>query len=150
MCARGTWHAQQRKHKAGLFLLPGPVVLLRPWPLATPSSIVLPSFADRRPWPLATPSPTETRPDVPPPIIVRAVTIRMSESEHEPVTVAGQPSTPNDLSTIQRLNELHRSVRQCGFVSLADALNAGLLCVDRGAASKRAVAFYSSLLHRST
>ena len=37
----------------------------------------------------------------------------------------------------------HLSVRVCGFISLADALNAELLCVDRGAAAKRAVAFYS-------
>ena len=78
----------------------------------------------------------------------------MPESEYEPVTPAGQPSTPSTpsmqsatpqhpLSTVQRLNALHRSVRQCGFASLSDALNAELLCVDRGAAAKRAVAFYS-------
>ena len=71
----------------------------------------------------------------------------MSESEYEPVTPAGQPTTwcttPVPLSTVQRLNMLHLSVRECGFVSLADALNAELLCVDRGAAARRAVAFYS-------
>ena len=71
----------------------------------------------------------------------------MSESEYEPVTPAGQSTTwyttPVPLSTVQRLNMLHLSVRECGFVSLADSLNAELLCVDRGAAAKRAVAVYS-------
>ena len=79
----------------------------------------------------------------------------MSGKDREYVTPAGQPSiTPSipslqlatpthHLTTAQRLKALHRSVQQCGFTSLADALNAELLCVDRGAASMRAVAFYS-------
>ena len=71
----------------------------------------------------------------------------MSESEYEPVTPAEQPttrcSTPVPLSTVQRQNMLHHSVGECGFVSLADTLNAELLCVGGGAAAKRAVAFYS-------
>ena len=71
----------------------------------------------------------------------------MSESEYEPVTPAGQPTTrcttPVPLSTVQRLNMLHHSVRECGFVSFADSLNAELVCVGRGAAAKRAVAIYS-------
>ena len=67
----------------------------------------------------------------------------MSESEYEPVTPAGLPSAPHHLSTVQRLNQLHRSVRQCGSASLAEALDAELVSVDRGAASKQAVAFYS-------
>ena len=48
----------------------------------------------------------------------------MSGSEYESVTPAGQPSTPHRLPTMQRLNELHRSVRHCGFVSLANELEA--------------------------
>ena len=79
----------------------------------------------------------------------------MSGKDRESVTLAGQPSTTpsipslqpatptHHLPTAQRLKALHRSVQQCGFTSLGDALNAELLCVDRGAALKRAVAFYS-------
>ena len=57
------------------------------------------------------------------------------------VPAVRHPAHP--LSAIQRLNVLHRSVRQCSFISLADALEAELHCVGRGAAVKRVVAFYS-------
>ena len=67
----------------------------------------------------------------------------MPESEYEPVGQVGRPSAPCHVSTILRPNELHRSIRQCGFASLAEALDAELLSEDRGAASKRAVAFCS-------
>ena len=79
----------------------------------------------------------------------------MSEKDREYVSPARQPSTTpsipslqpaapiHHLSTAQRLKALHRSVQQCGFTSLGDALHAELLCVDRRGALKRAVAFYS-------
>ena len=67
----------------------------------------------------------------------------MPISEYEPLTPVGHATLP-PLSSVQRLNQLHR---QCGFVFLADALGAELPFVDRRAAGKRAAAFLSGAEH---